>query len=107
MFMRVLFFIVFILAWQNGYQLCSLWLYKQNEKKVWNIVIEWDCFDTLIRLETGSFTVLEHKTKYFCLLVEILLFIFSKFIHSYTGFNVTIHINKYQQFIITVQSNKQ
>ena len=25
-------------AWQNGYQLCSLWLSKQNEKRVWNII---------------------------------------------------------------------
>ena len=69
-------------------------------------VIEW-CWVHSNITGTGSFTVLEHKTKYFWLLVKMLLFIFSKFIHSYTSFSVTVHINKYQQFIITVQSNKQ
>ena len=33
----VVFYFVYF-AWQNGYQLCSLWLYKQNEKRVWNII---------------------------------------------------------------------
>ena len=33
----VVFYCVYF-AWQNGYQLCSLWLYKQNGKRVWNII---------------------------------------------------------------------
>ena len=43
-------------------------------------VIEWSGY-TLLSLETGSFTVLEHKTKILLFACQNMLFIFSK-VHS-------------------------
>ena len=48
----VVFYCVYF-AWQNGYQLCSLWLYKQNGKRVWNIIPSFSSTKTLIFCTNG------------------------------------------------------